>query len=259
MAFVFFNTLITGEQIGNMAYLFLSAGLLAMGAARVAVLRSLRGGKENPFDRRWLAGLVLSVAGAVGLASLAAALVSGDGAILGIVPRLLVGLVVAAAALVAFPVMLGLLYLLYGAVDSVQNPDSPVFQALSALVGRLQGMMGALFEQLMAFITWLKPVLDFIDGLTPWARVIVLWGVLLGLAGLALLLLRLRERRRRELSRPTRCWPTAICCACCARRCACGCKTPRTASRKLPICAAASGCGPPRKSAGFMPICWPCA
>lgn len=199
VAFVFFNTMITGEQIGNMAYLFLSAGLLAMGAARVAVLRSLRGGKENPFDRRWLAGLVLAVAGAVGLAALAAALVSGEDAILGVVPRLLVGLVVAAAALVAFPVMLGLLYLLYGAVDSAQNPDSPVFQALAALVGRLQGMIGALFERLMAFSAWLQPVLDFIDGLTPFARVVVLWGILLGLGGLVLLLLHLRERRRRTL------------------------------------------------------------
>jgi hypothetical protein len=45
-------------------YGFLFFGLVAMGAARLSTLSRLRGGKESPFDRRWVVG-VLGFAAAV--------------------------------------------------------------------------------------------------------------------------------------------------------------------------------------------------
>lgn len=58
--FVFVNTLVTGETPGNLLYLFLFLGLVAVGAARFAVLGKLRGGRENPLAGRWVASLLLS-------------------------------------------------------------------------------------------------------------------------------------------------------------------------------------------------------
>ena len=50
--YIFLNTLITGVQIGELLYLYLFAGLLAMGSARISVISNLRGGQRNPFNRK---------------------------------------------------------------------------------------------------------------------------------------------------------------------------------------------------------------
>lgn len=59
--YILLNTLITGEVPGNIVFVFLFAGLLAIGTARMNVLSRLRGGTEVPFDRRWFLGLMFSV------------------------------------------------------------------------------------------------------------------------------------------------------------------------------------------------------
>ena len=76
LAFVFLNTIATGETPGFLLYLFTFAGLIAMAASRIYVLSKLRGGSQSPFDRRWFLGIILSTAGVVGLAASIAGLAS---------------------------------------------------------------------------------------------------------------------------------------------------------------------------------------
>lgn len=58
--YIMLNTLVTNEAPGNIVFVFLFSGLIAIGTARMTVLEGLRGGREVPFDRRWFLGLVLS-------------------------------------------------------------------------------------------------------------------------------------------------------------------------------------------------------
>ena len=71
MVFIFVNTLVTGETPGDFFYLFLFSSLLAMISARMAVLGTLRGGRQNAFDRRWFLGIILASTIVVGLSALA--------------------------------------------------------------------------------------------------------------------------------------------------------------------------------------------
>ena len=70
LAFIFFNTMVTGETPGNFFYLFLFAALVAMCSARLTVVGMLRGGKENEFNRFWLIGIILVASFVVGVAAL---------------------------------------------------------------------------------------------------------------------------------------------------------------------------------------------
>ncbi len=70
VAFIFVNTLVTGETPGDFFYLFLFSSLVAMCAARMTVVGMLRGGTENKFNRFWLFGIILAALFVVGLSSL---------------------------------------------------------------------------------------------------------------------------------------------------------------------------------------------
>jgi hypothetical protein len=58
--YIMLNTLVTGETPGNIVFVFLFSGLIAVGTARMTVLEGLRGGREVPFDRKWFLGLLVS-------------------------------------------------------------------------------------------------------------------------------------------------------------------------------------------------------
>ena len=72
LLFIILNTLVTGETLGWFPYPYLFSGLIAMGAARISVLGSLRGGPQTLFDRRWALGMILTALIIVSLASLVA-------------------------------------------------------------------------------------------------------------------------------------------------------------------------------------------
>jgi small basic protein len=69
VVFVFINTMVTGETPGDFFYLFLFFSLLAMSSARMAVLGTLRGGKQNVFDWRWFLGVLFAASVVVGLSA----------------------------------------------------------------------------------------------------------------------------------------------------------------------------------------------
>jgi hypothetical protein len=70
VAFIFINTLATGETPGDYFYLFLFSALIAMVASRMSVIGMLRGGNENKFNRYWLVGMILAASLIVTLSAL---------------------------------------------------------------------------------------------------------------------------------------------------------------------------------------------
>ncbi|HUF37795.1 MAG TPA: DUF4129 domain-containing protein [Anaerolineales bacterium] len=194
--YVFFNTFVTGETPGNMPVLFLFAGLMAMGAARVSVIGTLRGGRDNPFDRRWVAGLTISAAGAVGVAAWLGAEISGGEGLIALVPRLGLGVIMGAAFLLLTPLFALLWWALYLVVDTLST-ENPLSESLTDLFNGLQGMATGLFELLEPF---LGPLGTFLARFGLVTKVVILWVVVLGLALAVLLAIYIRdERRRRQL------------------------------------------------------------
>jgi hypothetical protein len=65
---------ITGEKLAAPLYLFLFSWLSAMSAARIYRLARFGRGQAAAFNRRWLAGILMTVLGVVALAALAGSL-----------------------------------------------------------------------------------------------------------------------------------------------------------------------------------------
>jgi hypothetical protein len=187
------NTFVTGETYGNMANLFVFAGLMGMGAARVDTLSTLRGGRENPFDRRWLAGMILAGLGAVGTAAFFAAQVSGEDTLLGILPRIVIGGALALVFLAAAPLFLLGYYLLFLIVQNL-SPESELAENLNQLLIGLQNFSRGFLEFLEKYVA---PVAAFFSRFVPFIKSGILWGVVIVLMAGIILALVIRERRRR--------------------------------------------------------------
>ena len=191
--YIFVNTFVTGETFGSLANLFLFAGLMGMGAARVDSLSTLRGGRENPFDRRWLAGMILTGLGAVGIAGWLAAEISGEDTLLGILPRLMVGGVLVLGFLLATPLFIAGWYALFNVVQALR-PDSELAQTLTGMMNLFQNMAGGFLDFMQKY---LAPVEQFFARFGPWIKSGVLWAVVIGMAAAIILALVIRGRRRR--------------------------------------------------------------
>ncbi len=138
--FVAINTLLTDEIPGNFLFVYLFFGLLAIGAARMSVNERMRGGRETTFDRRWLAGMVLSAVVAVLLAIAVTQLLQTQIfysvlQILAVIGKILVGLLL----LLLFPIFLLLIVIL----DWVSS-QSILGEAMPELITNLQNMISQL-------------------------------------------------------------------------------------------------------------------
>jgi hypothetical protein len=91
-AFIFINTLVTGETPGFLLYLFFVSALIALGSARIFTITQLRGGASNPFDLRWFLGIFVTTLVIVGLAATVAWLVSDRTSIVGAIGGLAMGI-----------------------------------------------------------------------------------------------------------------------------------------------------------------------
>lgn len=58
--------------------LFLFSGLLALGAARIAILEAFTGAERTPFNRRWLSGITIGIFSVLGTAFLIALVLMGQ-------------------------------------------------------------------------------------------------------------------------------------------------------------------------------------
>jgi hypothetical protein len=70
VVFIFFITIITGENAGEFFYLFLFSSLVGVSAARMTVVGMVRGGKENRFNGSWFLGIVLAALLVIALSSI---------------------------------------------------------------------------------------------------------------------------------------------------------------------------------------------
>jgi hypothetical protein len=190
VGFVLINTLATGESPGLLLYVFIFAGLVAMGSARISVLRTLRGGEQTPFDRRWFLGMVVGSLVMVSLAAGIATLTSSEfdfyERVVTIVLRVFAFLLAIIMAPIVYPILLLL--------DRIEVPG------LSDAAGRLLANLEGLRSALLDMAGRLAGRLDFLNRL-PNLQPVLLWSVI---AVLILLMVAgitrwwVNERRRLE-------------------------------------------------------------
>jgi hypothetical protein len=206
-AFFFFtvlNTLVTGETVpALMLQSFFLFALLAMGMARVATLGELRGGTNSPFERRRILSLVVTTFVIVEFAYWLAQVMSGEDAA---IPAFLLGLAFFSALLLSIPILLLLLYGIFGLLQNYQQQIAPVVGEVGEMVRQFLEFLDQLWQGLEAFgnvladkLIFLKPFFQWFFAIGPLLRGVVLVGVLVLIMGLVLLNLYIRERRRREL------------------------------------------------------------
>jgi hypothetical protein len=194
LAFIFFNTMVTGETPGNFFFLFLFAALVAMCSARLTVIGMLRGGRENKFNRFWFIGIILVASVIVGVA----ALVGGQvGDKFGWIGALLFGV---------FGSLLILLWLLVNPVITlVINLITDVFQSKSmeSLGNDLQNLNQLFqeFGQRIIDLFGMRGVNDLLARIGPTLKQIVFITIIalfiLGvIAWMAINLWRDRQRRK---------------------------------------------------------------
>jgi hypothetical protein len=176
LAFVFLNTIATGETPGFLLYLFTFAGLIAMAASRIYVLSKLRGGSQSPFDQRWFLGIILSTAAVVGLAASIAGLASFRLVFL----ERIFGLLFQVFAFTIMVLITPIIYLLILLVRRFQFPSDAALRLLSALEQLRTTLMqlAGRFALRLDFLGWLSDL----KPLMLWSIGIVL--VLLVVAGL---------------------------------------------------------------------------
>ena len=130
------NTLITGETPGIFVFVFIFCALISMSAARISVLSSLRGGRQNSFDRRWFIGVILASILTVGLAFLFGDIFSRYFQWIAVIFMGIIGLL----ALLIWLILAPLLAVVIRAVDN-QGSNLQFIQQLSDQFEHFQQMM----------------------------------------------------------------------------------------------------------------------
>ena len=176
LGYIFFNTIITGEDPGVFLYLFFLVGLLAMGAARISVISSLRGGVRVPFDRNWFLGVLIGTTVIVALASVIAWIFSTRLHILEQIGSLLLGMI----GLIMVAVISPAIYLMQTIIQGIR-PDSAF----------LRNTLRAIEELRAAFAGLASDLLNLMDriGIFNWGprlRPLFLWGILIFVAFLVI-------------------------------------------------------------------------
>jgi len=173
--------------------IFLFSSLLAMSAARIAILGHLRGGQTIPFDRRWLGGVLLAVSAMVGIAWLVATSIQGAGfEVLSRVFTVLLFILV-----IVLSPLLWLVFRLILALGEWLNLTDIIGSILEFFKG-----LQAFFDKLIAAISgWFERintsrVQDMIQILQD-SKPILLWGTIIVLLIMVLLSIQ-RHLRRRE-------------------------------------------------------------
>jgi hypothetical protein len=175
LGYVFLNTLVTGETPGVFLYTFLIAGLTAMGAARIAVLSTLRGGGGSPFDRGWFLGMVAATLAVVGVAA-TIAWFARSGILFEQIGAAILGVFIVVTVAVISPAI----YLLPQLAERVPAFNGQVAQAVD--------LLSKFRSTLMNFSNRLFEFLDVAGIFTGIAKLkpLLLWG---GLAAVALLVI----------------------------------------------------------------------
>jgi len=191
LAFIFINTIVTGETPGQLLYVFFAAGLIAMSAARISVIGTLRGGTVNPFDRRWFFGMLVAAFSIVGVAAFISGVMSRGG--IANIGSIFLGLFALLMVAILSPLIFALQFL-FSNVSGVSDFAQEVTRGLVEIRSTFSEVAGRLFDLLdrSGIFDWaprIKPIL-------LWSIVLVVGLVIL--AGLSRWLLKERQDRVEE-------------------------------------------------------------
>jgi hypothetical protein len=171
-AFIFINTLVTGETPGFMLYLFFVSALIALASARIFTITQLRGGATNPFDLPWFLGIFVTTLVTVGLAGLVAWLFSGQTSIVGAIGSLILGIFsVLMLALISPLIFLAERFL-------TMSPNvSGAFQNVIDVLDDLRNTFGAMANNLFNLFN-IPSLLNWMQLLKP----VLLWGFVIAIS-----------------------------------------------------------------------------
>jgi hypothetical protein len=172
VAFIFLNTLVTGETPGPMLYTFFVSALIAMGAARIFTISQLRGGARNPFDLRWFLGILVTTLVIVGLAGAIAWLATDRSSIIGGIGGLVMGVFGVILLVLISPVI----FLMERLADSMPQ-DSGAMQSMIDVLDDLRATFGAIANNLFSLFN-IPSLLDWMQLLKPF----LLWGFVIAIS-----------------------------------------------------------------------------
>lgn len=191
LGFVFINTLVTGEVPGAFIYLFLFCALMAMGAARISTIGTLRGGGRTPFDRRWLVGMIVASLLVVGFAALLAYLASAKG-VFQQIGTLIFGLF----ALLSLAIISPALYFLPSLAERFPAISTSIGKVIETVRDWRNGLMDAvsgIAEQISGLMQKI--------GVSEWGpslKPFLLWSIVVGIGALIILSLSRWMRKEQE-------------------------------------------------------------
>ncbi len=170
-AFIFINTLVTGETPGFLLYLFFVSALLAMASARIFTITQLRGGASNPFDLRWFLGIFVTTLVIVGLAALVAWLFSDRTSIVGGIGGLVLGIFGILMFILISPVIF-----LIERIASAMPQTSGAVQSMIDVLEDLRNTFGSIANNLFNIFN-IPSLLNWMQLLKP----ILLWGFVIAI------------------------------------------------------------------------------
>jgi uncharacterized membrane protein YeaQ/YmgE (transglycosylase-associated protein family) len=169
-AFIFVNTIVTGETPGAMLYLFFVAGLIALGSARIYSITQLRGGVSNPFDLRWFLGIFVTTLVIVGLAGFIAWLFSDRTSIMGAISTIALGIFGVLMLIVISPAI----FLIERLANVVPNASGAV-ESMINILENLRNTFGGIADNLLNAFN-IPSLQNWIQLLKP----VLLWGIVFG-------------------------------------------------------------------------------
>jgi hypothetical protein len=171
--FVFMNTLATGETPGLLLYLFFLSGMVAMSTARMSILHTLRGGRQNIFDRGWLIGIVMAALLIDGLVFVVGWMAGGQAAIVGAIILSIFGFVAVLAWLIFSPILAVLIWIIRR-LPGLSNTFENLTENLEQFASMMRNLTGQFFKFLEN--------ISLIRTLKDWAPILksaALWGILI--------------------------------------------------------------------------------
>ncbi len=168
--------------------LFLAAGMMGIGASRVAVLHTLRGGRRSPFNRDWLIGFVLSVLGVLGIAALFAQLIAGFAPTL-VILGVQLGLLILGILLI--PIVFLVVWLLTAAIDRLNLAELPVAQTVASGLDNLRDLVNGLVAEALDLRIYLERLIEFWLRWGPTIRLVICSSVILLI--MAAIVMRIRD------------------------------------------------------------------
>jgi hypothetical protein len=172
VAYIFLNTLVTGETPGPMLYTFFVSALIAMGAARIFTITQLRGGARNPFDLRWFLGIFITTLVIVGVAGVIAWVASDRSSIIGGIGGLVMGIFGAIMLVLISP----LIFLMERMADSMPQA-SGAMQEMIGVLDDLRATLGEIANNLLGSFN-IPSLLDWMQLLKPF----LLWGFVIAIS-----------------------------------------------------------------------------